>query len=209
MNISEIQELLRESKKSNITLSDIAKAAGTSRGYISKIAAKNTPLGLNKLKMREQYYNVDFNALISTKKEECITIEHIGIKPSCGSGTTVEQEPVIKPIVLGNEVISHYLRCTNPANLKAFTASGDSMSPVIEDGDVLLVDIGRSDINNSGIYVFCSNNEWRVKRFNLKLDGTLEIISDNKRYKKEVLTPNSKVEIKIIGRVIKNMSRGL
>ena len=83
------------------------------------------------------------------------------------------------------------------------------MSPVIEDGDVLLVDIGRSDINNSGIYVFCSNNEWRVKRFNLKLDGTLEIISDNKRYKKEVLTPNSKVEIKIIGRVIKNMSRGL
>lgn len=209
MNISEIQDLLRDSKKSNITLSDIAKAAGTSRGYISKIAAKNTPLSQNKLKMIEEYYSVDFNALINSKKEECITIEHIGIKPSCGSGTLVEQEPVIRPIMLGNDVISHYLRCSNPSNLKAFTACGDSMSPLIEDGDVLLVDIGRCDISNSGIYVFCSNNEWRAKRFNLKLDGTLEIISDNKKYKKEVLTPDSKVEIKIIGRVIKNMSRGL
>lgn len=209
MNISEIQDLLRDSKKANITLSDIAKASGTSRGYISKIAAKNTPLSQQKLKMIEEYYSVDFNTLINSKKEECITIEHIGIKPSCGAGTLVDDEPMIRPILLGVDVLLHYLRCSNPENIKAFTASGDSMSPLIEDGDVLLVDTGRCDISNSGIYVFCTNSEWRAKRFNLKLDGTLEIISDNKKYKKEVLTPDTSVEIKIIGRVLKNMSRGL
>ena len=57
MNITEIQDLLRDSKKSNITLSDIAKAAGTSRGYISKLAAKNTQLAPNKLKMSVQLSN--------------------------------------------------------------------------------------------------------------------------------------------------------
>ena len=209
MNITEIQDLLRDSKKSNITLSDIAKAAGTSRGYISKLAAKNTQLAPKKLKMIEEYYSVDFNSLINSKKEECTAIEHIGIKPSCGVGTLVEQEPLVRPILLGNDVLMHYLRCSNPKNVKAFTACGDSMSPLIEDGDVLLVDTGRCDISNSGVYVFCINNEWRAKRFNLKLDGTLEIISDNKKYKKEILTPDTLVEIKVIGRVIKNMSRGL
>lgn len=209
MNIYEVQNCLREAKKSNISLADIAKAIGTSRGYVSKIAAENKELNKQKMDKIEQYFAVDFKQIALQNDDDCMVIEHIGIKPSCGCGTMVFEEPEIRPIKLGNDVISHYMRCSHPLNLKAFTASGDSMSPLIEDGDLLLVDTGRTELSNSGVYVFSLNNEWRVKRFNLKIDGRLEIISDNPKYEKELLEPDCGLELYVKGRVIKNLSRGL
>ena len=83
------------------------------------------------------------------------------------------------------------------------------MEPVIEDGNILLVDTSRRDFNNGGIFVLTINNEWFVKRLRLRVTGELDIISDNQKYPMETLKPESDVEISVVGRVIKNLSRGL
>ena len=100
---------------------------------------------------------------------------------------------------------------SRPENLKIFKASGDSMAPTIEDGDILLVDMGRTDFNNGGIFLLTINNDWFIKRLRLRINGELEIISENatKYGPPEILRPYDDVEVVIKGRVIKSLSRGL
>ena len=85
------------------------------------------------------------------------------------------------------------------------------MSPTIEDGDILLVDIGRTDFNNGGVFLLTINNDWFIKRLRLRITGELEIISENsqKYGEPEILRPNDDIEVIIKGRVIKNLSRTL
>lgn len=164
--------------------------------------------GLNKFKEKNNIAMPDSEKYIVKSDVDCINVEYIGICPSCGDGTMIFDEPEITPIKLSNSLITQILKCTQPENLKVFKAQGDSMETLIEDGDLLLVDVGRTDVYNAGIYVFSVDSEWRCKRFNVKLDKTLEIISDNPKYGIEKFKPGE-IEIKIRGKVIKNLSRGL
>ena len=107
-------------------------------------------------------------------------------------------------------LIENIFKVSDVNNLKVFRASGDSMEDTIYDNDDLLVDIGRKDFNNGGIFVLTINNEWFIKRLQLRINGDLDIISDNKsKYQTETKHPNDDIEIIIKGRVIKNLSRGL
>lgn len=150
-----------------------------------------------------------FNITLSINSKDCTEIEHISINPSCGTGTAVLDEPEITPIKLGTQMIQSILKISHPENLKTFKASGDSMETVIEDGDILLVDTGRTDYNNGGIFLITINNDWFIKRLRLRVTGELDIISDNTKYPTETLQPDTNVEIVIKGRVVKNLSRGL
>src|SRR5581483_2891558 len=66
-----------------------------------------------------------------------------------------------------------------PGELILETASGESMQPTIQDGDLLLVDTTDRAITSFGVYVMEVAGERLVKRVQRKLDGTLVLISDN------------------------------
>lgn len=83
------------------------------------------------------------------------------------------------------------------------------MEDIIEDGNLLLVDTSRTDFHNGGIFVITINNDWFVKRLRLRTTGELDIISDNQKYPIETINPKSGIELVVIGRVIKNLSKGL
>lgn len=150
-----------------------------------------------------------FEVSLGLNNTDCIEIEHIHIKPSCGYGTAVIDEPEITPVKLGKKMIENILRVSSPDNLKTFTASGDSMADTIDDLNVLLIDMGRTDYQNGGIFLLQKNNDWFIKRLRLRMSGELDIISDNPKYPIETFKPQDAVEIVIRGRVIKNLSKGL
>ena len=83
------------------------------------------------------------------------------------------------------------------------------MVPTIEDSDMLLIDTGRTDYNNGGIFLLTINNDWFIKRLRKRMTGELDIISDNTKYPVETFQPEQNIEVFIKGRVIKNLSRGL
>ena len=87
-------------------------------------------------------------------------------------------------------------------NLDAINVIGDSMEPTIKDGSIIFID--RSiPLSSGGIYVISTNAGVFVKRINIKSNGEIELISDNKIY------PIEKVkleEIKVIGKVVKVFS---
>ena len=64
-------------------------------------------------------------------------------------------------------------------NAIAATASGDSMSPTIKDGDTIYMDLGRKTIKDGKIFAVCIGGLFYCKRlYNLPFGG-VRVVSDN------------------------------
>ncbi len=94
-------------------------------------------------------------------------------------------------------------RGINPKNCKRFKVIGDSMIPLINDGDYITVDCTPKDyIENNQIYALVFDHSLRIKRL-IKSFKSLTIRSDNPIYSDEVLTLEEAAQmIHIIGKVI-------
>lgn len=212
--VDAIREIMGITKQ-KVSYTAIATALDVSRQYANQIRERE--LTAEQLSKLETFFNIKFtnanqnNAEKIENEDDCVTLEHIHINPSCGAGTALYYDADITPVKLGTQLIREIMNVSRPENLKIFKASGDSMAPTIEDGDILLVDMGRTDFNNGGIFLLTINNEWFIKRLRLKINGELEIISENaaKYGAPEVLHPFDDIEVVVKGRVVKNLSRGL
>lgn len=204
MNYQELKNKIDNYLKKDVKLAEIARALETSsQNFNKKYKNKNTEVTYSDIQKVEKNLNVK---LIDSS--DCITVEHIHINPSCGNGTIVLAEADITPVKIGREIIKNIWN-SKPENLKIFKASGDSMQETITDNDLLLIDLSKTDFRNGGIFLLTINNDWYIKRLRMRLTGELDIISDNPKYPIETLTPDTTAEIKVIGRVIKNLSKGL
>jgi len=196
-----VDEVLKDWSKvtnSKMTQSDLARALEMNRQQICALKTKPIPTK----------YNEKIKKLLQNQTADCVTIDHIHINPSCGSGTIVMAEADVTPVKIGREIIKNIWNA-KPENLKIFKASGDSMEETITDNDLLLIDISKTEYRNGGIFLLTINNDWYIKRLRVRLTGELDIISDNPKYPIETLKQDTASEIKIIGRVIKNLSKGL
>lgn len=165
----------------------------------------------NEFNLPENYFSENVRKVTNDEviSDDCISIDYIHINPSCGRGTVVLDEAEVTPIKLGTQMIQSVMKVSDVKKLKIFKASGDSMESIIEDGDLLLVDTGRVDFNNGGVFLLTIDNEWYVKRLRKRLSGELDVISDNIKYPIETFKPDSPLEIVVRGKVVKNLSRGL
>lgn len=91
------------------------------------------------------------------------------------------------------------------------SAIGDSMEPLIHDGDRLLVytelDPGCVSIRDGRVYVFSKGDDIRVKRLTRRLDGSLIVRSENPLYPEETIPPDEQYDVRIYGRVIEATRR--
>jgi len=87
----------------------------------------------------------------------------------------------------------------NLKNIDAINVIGDSMEPTLNDDNIIFLDKSKNDCSRDGIYAFTTVHGLFVKRIQKRVDGHLDIISDNKDYPSQVLN-NS--DIKIVGKVI-------
>ena len=189
---------------------ELIVATGIKQSNISTKKFRNSNWSDEEIEKLNVAYNVDIYKNISHNiTDNCIEIDYIHLNPSCGYGTAILDEPEVTPIMLGKKMIETVLKVTDEKNLKIFKASGDSMTDTIDDGNILLVDIGRLDYQNGGVFLLQKNNDWFIKRLRLKMSGELEVISDNPKYSTETFSPNQDVDIRIRGRIIKNLSKGL
>lgn len=192
----------------DLTQDKLGKILGVSKQQISNIETGKSELTDENKRILLEKFDLNLQSQI-LNKDDCIEIDHIHINPSCGKGTVVLDEAEVTPIKLGTQMIQSVLKISHPHNLKTFKACGDSMESIIEDGDMLLVDTGRTDFNNGGIFLLTINNDWFVKRLRKRLSGELDVISDNTKYPVETFKPYDDIEIVVKGRVVKNLSRGL
>ena len=82
------------------------------------------------------------------------------------------------------------------------TATGESMTPTIRDGNTLLVDTTDRTFRNYGIYVLEIDGQRLVKRVQRRHDGSLVLISDNTVYQPDTVDKAASANVVAIGRVI-------
>lgn len=132
-----------------------------------------------------------------------VTVPLLANAGSMGPGTEIQHDDVlVGQIDLSEQWVARRLQPTSRSALRFIHAYGDSMAPTFEDGDVLLVDTGLKDPRHiDGVYVMAANERVYIKRVRQRMDGVIEISSDNPTVK-TVDVLNGDHCIDILGRVI-------
>ncbi len=87
----------------------------------------------------------------------------------------------------------------NLKNIDAINVVGDSMEPTLNSDNIIFIDKTRNDLSRDGIYAFTTNHGLFVKRIQRRVDGKLDVISDNKDYPTQILDKN---EVFVVGKVV-------
>jgi phage repressor protein C with HTH and peptisase S24 domain len=89
-----------------------------------------------------------------------------------------------------------------PSDVLLEIATGDSMTPTIRDGNLLLVDTTERAFRNFGVYVLEIDGQRLVKRVQRKHDGSLVLISDNAVYQPDSVDKTAADRVVVVGRVV-------
>lgn len=76
------------------------------------------------------------------------------------------------------------------------------MQPSIPDGSLLVVDHSQIDVKNGHIMVVNVGEDLLVKRIRRRLDGLIELISDNPAYPPETISRDALQQLRVVGRVV-------
>ena len=121
------------------------------------------------------------------------------INASAGGGATIDdergEELAIEPhflATLGGE--------SELKNIEAINVTGDSMEPTFLNGDIIFLNRTKIDISRGGVFAIQTEDMLLVKRLQKRIDGKIDIISDNKDfYLPQIAEPG---QINVLGRVV-------
>lgn len=122
------------------------------------------------------------------------------VEAAAGSGAAVISDAAHSVIGFARDLLRE--SGASPQNCTVIRAKGDSMSPTIPDGALLVVDHSQRDIANGFITVIGVGDDLLVKRVRRRLDGLIDLISDNPAYASETLGPGVLQQLRVIGRVV-------
>lgn len=130
-----------------------------------------------------------------------VMVPRYDVAGSAGQGSLVASEQVVDYLAFRADWVKNALGVSQ-RHLVLLSVKGDSMTPTLSEGDLILVDRSRQVIEDSGIYVILRNDVLLVKRVQHHLDGGLTVRSDNERYETERVAAGSAASISVIGRVV-------
>ncbi len=119
---------------------------------------------------------------------------------SAGPGAFADAENVKDYMAFREDFVRRHLHA-DPRDLALITAIGDSMTPTISPGDLLLVDRGVGKIMDDAIYVLLRRGELVVKRVQAFFNGAVTIRSDNAAYVEETFGAGEADQLHVAGRV--------
>ena len=123
------------------------------------------------------------------------------IKASSGHESFVNDERIGADLMFRKDWLHRELK-SNPDNLFILSAESDSMEPTINHDALLIVDKSIDRIITEGIYILKRGDTILIKRIRKLSQDTIELISDNPSYGKEIIKLNKQPEITILGKVI-------
>lgn len=131
-----------------------------------------------------------------------VVVPQYNIHASAGGGAIINDEAVVNHLAFKRDWIVRTMGC-DPNCVALIETKGDSMSPTIESGDLLLLDTRRDTSPCDGLYVINLRGALLVKRLRIKLTGVVEVVSDNHlKYPPEMVTANELDRLMIVGRVV-------
>lgn len=175
-----------------LSLADFSSELGVSDRTLGNYIRGDREPSYDFLVRLKEKTGVDLNWLLAgdggravARSGDAVGIPRYSAQPSAGDGTVALSQDIDDYFTVSRDWLSRYA----PANARIgmLEARGDSMLPTIADGDVLIVsfDIDRQDVANGGVFVITYEGNLFVKRLQIMIDGTVQIMSDNKLYDTE------------------------
>ena len=120
------------------------------------------------------------------------------INASAGGGSDNEYEE-IEELEIPEEFVFMLGGERELKNIEAINVTGDSMEPTFSYNDIVFINRSKTDLQRGGVFTIRTEGGLFIKRVQQRIDGKIDIISDNKVYSTQTLDPN---EIEVIGRVV-------
>ena len=210
-----LQDLLHENR---LSVNAFSKLVGVSQQAISKIVRGETLNPKNILEIATAL-NVDPHWLKTGEGDpdpsyrivevsepqnpNTVRIDILDVEASAGNGAYLSPA---EQGLLSQEFDLTFFRQqfgrADAKHLKLITVKGDSMSPTLESGDLLYVDISENYFAADGLYVFTFDGQTFIKRLQ-KVGKEMLVISDNPTYKEWTFTQGD--DVFIHGRVVFSM----
>ncbi len=133
--------------------------------------------------------------------EDFVMVPRYDVHGSAGHGAVIHSEQVVDYLAFRSDWVRNALGVAHK-DLVLISVKGDSMEPTLSNGDLILVDISEQHVEDSAIYVLKNLDRLLVKRLQHKLDGTVVVKCDNRRYDSETYSPETASALVIVGRVV-------
>ena len=196
MKLDELIQLISNIAGITVNQSMLADSLGITRQTISNRIKTQSEVTVSEIRRVEEFFKI---SIFSSVTDEIAYIDYYtDVLASCGNGSIVfSSEKTKLPIPIS--MISGY---SKNKLYSMINASGNSMSPTIDNGDKLIVEHWNGNqIQDNKIYVFCFNNEFFVKRLSKNLDEII-IKSDNPEYRIRTINGKSAAELILIGKIV-------
>jgi phage repressor protein C with HTH and peptisase S24 domain len=174
----------RAANRCGVNVEWLATGKGPMRPAAEQSGAISDPGGA--LELRDEW------APAIKKNNREIQIPFLDSRASMGDGVPlVDHVNVVEMVAANLPELRSRVSLTAPGNLRLLTGYGDSMSPTFNDGDVLLIDVGVTDLKLDAVYVLERQDQLYVKRIQRRPTGALRMISDNPVYPPEDIDPEA------------------
>lgn len=201
--------LLELAERQGASLSQLSALIGRNPAYLQQFVHRGSPRKLDEEDRRTlaRFFGVDEVELRDSEeksqtgaraagKVDWVDLPRLSLGASAGPGAIAAEEMPIGALRFS----ARWLReqGLEPAQLSAIAVAGDSMEPVLRDGDEILVDRTPRPLRD-GIHVVRVGDALLVKRIDASRGGMLVLLSDNPAYR-PMEVPVSEVEV--IGKVV-------
>lgn len=203
------QRLLELANARGVSLSGLSELIGRNTSYLQQFIRKGSPRKLEETdrKTLAEFFGVkeyelgapednSFSAAPIRRRGEWADIPRLALDASAGPGAFGATEEAIGAFRFSTRWLRE--QDLDPAMLSAISVTGDSMEPLLCDGDEILVDRTPRALRE-GVHVLRMGDMRLVKRVQRGKPGLLTLVSENRLY------PPLEVplaEIEIIGRVV-------
>ena len=133
----------------------------------------------------------------TSEPAEVVPLPHHSLRATNGR-MAIQNQQIVDYVSFQSQWLQRALNI-DLRNMALVEVIGDSMSPTIDEGDLVLVDLREGRFRHDGVYVLRAGTDLAVKRLQRQPDGALLIRSDNPAYESSMVKPE---EVTLLGRVV-------
>lgn len=190
-------------KKKNLTQAELSKRMGVNPNTISQYKTGERTPPMRKLELMTRALGVSVPEFFSRQDgadADLVFVERVKPRPGSRGGLKESTEHVAY-YAFHSVFIAR--KGGSPEVMKIIEATGDSMSPTLNNGDLLMVHLGQTDVRTGYVYLMRMEDELVIRRLENRPGGMLLIRCDNPDYDDIQVNKNDEaLDIAVLGRMV-------
>ena len=190
-------------EKKNLSQTELAERMGVNKNTISqyKTGSRTPPMDtLEELVAALGVSLPEFFACKDDSTPDIAFVEKVKARPRAGSGGLETDSDHSGYYSFHSAFLVR--KKGDAKTMKIFEVAGDSMSPTLDDGDLIMVNTNERDVQTGRIYLLRIGEDLMVKRLETRPGGVMLIRSDNPDYDDIPVNLHEVTDVEVFGRMV-------